>query len=508
MSKYIQVGEDVIEFPADMSDAEIASILSSQQQPATKPSVASELGRQLGLTARAGISGLSFLPNAVADFASGAANLGLQAVGSEKRVPYLSQVQQQALEQTFPTPRPGLEQKVQTGAEAVAGMMTPGMRLPMAAQAEGTTSREIARRGAAEAAATATGAVVGQDVAQQAMELTGSPWAALAAGLATGTVTGSATGKTIFELSGPRKQPVTVQEIKQRASRGFQAVDDAGVSLKTDTIKNKLIPNIEKELKASNYDPDIVSAHKEIQENLKLFQKITSDPLVDFGRLEKIRSTFSGLAQGSDDKARLARVVRDEIDTYTASLKPSDTRSASGKDPQKVLQTLDKARTDWRNQARAQVLQDILDSSTARIEGATGPTGDIIRQKLVSLTSNVDKMKQFSTREQNIIRAAAQSSDLDSLLSLLSKFNPQRGYAQTATASASGAAAAAGQGPTSLAGMVGLGLAGGGFVADKTLASLRQREMRNLVSQIASGNLEPPRQGFAGLGLFGATMGQ
>lgn len=512
MAQYIQVGTDVVEFPDNMSEEQIASVLkgsSATLEPTkqTQPSMVSELGRQLGLTARAGITGLSAVPNAIADFASGAANLGLQAVGSESRVPYLSQLQQQALEQTFPTPRPGLEQKVQTGAEAVAGMMTPGMRLPTAQQAEDATARQILSRGASEAVATATGAITGQAAAEKAQEITGSPWAALAAGLATGTVAGSATGKVGFALTGPRQEAVTIDQIRQRASRGFETMDDAGVAIRTDTLKNKLIPNIEAELRSANYDPDIVSAHKEIQENLKLFQKITENKMVDFRRLEKIRSTFSGMAQGTDDKARLASIVKNEIDSYLGNISPRDTLVLSGQSSKEVFKTLENARKDWRNQSRAQVLQDILDSSTARMEGTTGPTGDVIKAKLVNLTANVDKMKQFSSREQNVIRAAAQSTDLDSLLSLLSKFNPQRGFAQTAGLGGAATAATTGQGATAVMGGIGLGMAGSGYLADKALASMRQREMKNLIGQIASGNLQPPKQGFAVPGLFGATMG-
>lgn len=512
MAQYIQVGEDVVEFPDDMSEDQIAMALggstaSDQKTTNPQPSMVSEIGRQLGLTARAGITGLSAVPNAVADFASGAANLGLQAVGSESRVPYLSQLQQQALNQTLPTPRPGMEQAVQTGAEAVAGMMTPGMRLPMAQQAEDATARQVVSRGLSEAAATATGAITGQAAAEKAQELTGSPWAALAAGLVTGTVAGAATGKTGFALTGPRQEPTTIAEIKQRAQRGYQAVDEAGIKLRTNTIKNKLIPSIETELKTNNFDPELVAAHKPIQENLKLFQKIVNDPAVEFGRLEKIRSSFSSLAQGQDDTARLAKIVRDEIDGFMGNIKPTQAYSTKGKDVQASLDTLDKARADWRNQSKAQVLQDILDSATARIEGATGPTGDIIKSKLVNLTSNVDKMKQFSTREQNVIKAAAQSTDLDSLLSILSKFNPQRGFAQTAGAGGAATALTTGQGSTALMGGIGLGLAGSGYAADKALASMRQRDMKNLISQIASSNLQAPKQGFAVPGLFGAAMG-
>lgn len=493
--------------------AKIKNYLGEASAPTvTQPTEASEassgsipeLGRQLGLTARVGVNAFSTVPNAVADFLSGAANLGLMAAGSEQRVPYLSQVQQQAIKETFPTPKPGLEEKVQTAAEAVAGMMIPGLKAPMAQKA----GDQIARRVATEAAAVATGAVIGEEAAKKAMDLTGSPWAALAAGLATGTVAGSATGKGLFALTGPRTEPVTIEQVQRRASQGYKQMDDAGVSIRSSSVKNKLLPSIESSLSKENYDPEIVAAHKPIQENLKLLDKIVSDPYLDFNRLEKIRSTFSGLAQGKDDTARLAKAVTSEIDSFMGNMSGRDVLALSGKSAKDVLESLTKARADWRNQARAQVLQDLLDSSVARIEGATGPTGDIIKRNLVNLTANTEKMKMFSTAEQNVIKAAAKATDLESLLSLVAKFNPQRGYAQSTAAGAAATAAATGTTPMiSSVGMLGTALAGGGYAADKTLAAMRKREVQDLINQIASGTLKAPKEGFAIPGLFGAALG-
>lgn len=511
MAQYIQVGNEVVEFPDDMSDEQISAVLkgpaSASTAPTTqKPSMTSELGRQLDLTLRAGITGLSAVPNAVADFASGATNLGLQAVGSEKRVPYLSQLQQEALDKTLGRPNPGLESVVQTGAEAVAGMMTPGVRLPMAQQAEGATARQIATRTGAEAVGAATGAMAGEAAAKQTMELTDSPWASLAAGLATGTIAGSAAGKGTFALAGPRQEPVTIQQIRTRASQGYQAMDEAGVTVKSDSIKNKLVPSIKDSLSKENFDPEIVAMHKPIADNLRLLDKILADPNVDFKRLEKIRGSFSSMAQGSDDASRLARVVTSEIDSYVANLSNTDINAAKGK-AKDALVTLSKARNDWRNQSRAQVLQDILDSASAVVEGKGGAISDVLRNKMVNLTSNVDKMKMFSTSEQNVIKAATKATDLEGFLNLLAKFNPQRGVTQSSILTTGLAGAAAGSGPTQLAGITATGLTGAGFLADKALAASRRREVSNLISQIASGNLEAPKAGFAVPGLFGATMG-
>lgn len=507
MAQFIEVNGETVEFPDNMSDEQIAAVLKGQSAQPEQPSMVSEAGRQLGLAAKAGIRGLSFAPNAVADFLSGATNLGFMAAGSERRAPYLSQLQQEALTQTFPTPRPGLESAVQTGAEAVAGMMTPGMRLPMAQQAEGATARSIGTRAGSEAAGTAAGAMAGEQASQFTEEAGFNPWVSLAAGLATGTVVGSGTGKLGFTLASPRQAPVTVEQIRQRATQGYQAMDDAGVALRSGSIKKDLVPSIQKALSNENYDPEILTTHKPIQENLKLLDKVVSDPFVDFGRLEKIRSTFSGLSKGTDDTARLAKAVTSEIDSFMGNLKSKDTLSLSGGSSKEAFKALENARKDWRNQSRAQVLQDILESASAVVEGKGGAISDILRNKMVNLTSNTEKMKMFSTSEQNVIKAATKATDLEGFLNIVAKFNPQRGLAQASMATTGLTSSAVGTGPAQMAGFGLTGMGAAGYLADKTLESVRRKEVQDLISQIASGNLQAPKQGFAVPGLFGAMTG-
>jgi hypothetical protein len=468
-----------------------------------------ELSRQLGLTGRYLIKGVSTPANIVTDAVSGAVNLGAEAMGSDFRLPYMSQMQEEGLSKMFPSPKPGLEQAVKTGSEAVASMLVPGMSTAgplLSAEKEGVKAAgETARRAMAEGVSVATGAIVGEKAAQEAYEITGSPWASLAAGLATGTVVGSGSGKAAFGLSGPRKQPVTIQEIRQRASRGYKAMEDAQMTVSSDSVKNKFLPKVISELDKNNFDPQIVGAHKDIQDQIRLVDKLIQDPTIDFRRLETLRSSFSSMAKGTDDKARLAKIVVGELDTFMANLSPSDLKSKTGKSTETALKALGDARTDWRNQARAQVIQDILDSATARSEGSTASQAEQIKRGLVNLTANTEKMKMFSTREQNVIKAAAKSSDLETMLSILARFNPQRGTLQSALTVGALYDSIYGTSPTR--GAVGLTLGAGGYAADKLQGVIKQREAVNLIDQLATGKLQAPKEGFATPGLFGSTMG-
>ena len=87
--KLVQVGNAVVAFPADMSDDDIAKVLNS---PAPEPrSTGQEVGRQLGLTARAALEGVAAPATAVLEFGKGAYNLGAAALGSESRAPEFAQ---------------------------------------------------------------------------------------------------------------------------------------------------------------------------------------------------------------------------------------------------------------------------------------------------------------------------------------------------------------------------------------------------------------------------------
>ena len=467
-------------------------------------SVPQELARQAGLAARYGIRGLSSIPNAVADFGAGAFNAAANLVGSEKRLPYLSQVQEQGLQQVFPSPETPLEKNVQTATEAIAGMKVPGMKAPVLsanAPEVAQVPSTLARRAGAEAAAVGTGAVVGENVSQAAQDYTGSPLAGLAAGLATGTIAGSGTGKFVSSMTGPKAQPVTIQDIRNRAKQGYTAMEDAGVAINKQSLDKNLLPALNKVAIEENLNPQTVDEHKIITQQIDNAKEALSNPFTSFTKMEQVRSNFSTLSKKDDNVGRIAKKIVNEIDSYLGTLNPKDTISIQGKTTAEAMDALKTARTDWRNQARAQVLQDIMDSAAARSEGSTGPTGDILKRKLVNLTANVDQMKMFNTREQNVIKAAAKATDLETMLSIFAKFNPERGAMQSAMTM--GAVSRYDTTP----GMVGMGMSAGGFAADKALEAVRNREVKNLISQIASGNLQAPKEGFAVPGLFGAVQG-
>jgi len=473
------------------------------QPVSQEPTMLDKLGRQVGLTARAGIQGVTAIPMAVGDFIANAQNLANAATGREARVAVPSQSLKGQLTQAgLPEPQQGTETYASMGAEAMAGGGLP----KVGAAAVGTQGLEQAARLQATRAASnlvsaGVAGVVTPAVADAVTATTDNPILGLAVGLATGTITGSGTGKLAFNVTSPKTSPVSIEDVRKAASQSYRRMEDAGVAVRSDSVQNKLFNNIQRSLADFNFNPDVVEAHRPIAQQLKNAQSVLSKPFVSFTTLEQLRGEMSGLSTGGDTTAKMARSVVNDIDSYMSRLSPRDTLALGGGTTQEALKNLKDARTGWRNQARAQVLQDILENAQLRAEGSFASKGEKIQQGLLNLATNPDKLSMFSSTEQNIIKAATKTDDMEKILMGLGRLNPQRGTFQQAMA---GTAAYNIDNPQ---GQAVTALAAGGWSADKLLGAVRQRELKGLINQIASGNLEAPKEGFAVPGLFGAAMG-
>lgn len=476
------------------------------QQPKTteqEPTLIDRLGRGVGLAARAGIQGVTAIPMAIGDFVAGAQNVANALTGREARVALPSESLKAQLTQAgLPEPQQGLETYATMGAEAAAGGGLPKVGVTkVGTQGLEGLARQQAARSASNLISSGVAGAVTPAVADSVTAVSDNPIVGLAAGLATGTIVGSGTGKLTFNLASPRATPVTIEDVRKAASQSYKQMEDAGVAVRSDSVKNKLFNNIERSLAEFNFNPDVVEAHRPIAQQLKNAQTVLSKPFVSFATLEQLRSEMSGLSTGGDTTAKMARSVVNDIDAYMSKLSPRDTLALGGGTAQDALKNLKDARTGWRNQARAQVLQDILENAQLRAEGSFASKGEKIQQGLLNLATNPDKLSMFSTTEQNIIKAATKTDDVEKLLMGLGRLNPQRGTFQQAMA---GTAAYNIDNPQ---GQAVTALAASGFGADKLLGAMRQRELKNIINQIASGNLEAPKEGFAVPGLFGATMG-
>lgn len=160
----------VLEFPDGMSKEQMAAAMKTLPGVGAPqaPQEEDSLFRQLGLTARAGIRGVTALPGMLADVTTRPAlNAGLAAFGSDKRFPPQGQAVEQALTAAgVPEPQTGGERVVQDVAGAMTGVGSTAKLAELVAKGGPALKQAIARifasrQGAQVAAAGTGGAAMG-----------------------------------------------------------------------------------------------------------------------------------------------------------------------------------------------------------------------------------------------------------------------------------------------------------------------------------------------------------
>ena len=453
---------------------------------AQAPSTVDQLKRQAGLTARTAIETVSAPVNAVADFLAGAYNLGAQALGSESRVPTMTQVQQRGLTQMgLPTPETTTEKVAQGG---VAGLM--GAAVPAAVAPKTVFGADLARALPASAAAGA----VAQPAAEAAKEITGSDIAATIAGIGVGAVAAGGAGRLAGAMTAEKAPVITMEQVKQRAQRSYTAMEDAGVSVKPQSALS-MVDDIRNSLEKANYLPQDPGQAK-IKVVLDKFEDIIGQKRVPFTKLEQMRSLANDVKGSTDPNVRrLGGVMVSKIDDYISNLNGKDIIAGKGNLDEAVKNVMD-ARKDWRNLSRANVLEDILDVAAVKADNPKASEAELIRKGFINLAANKDKMRLFTEAEQNAIRSVSKGGSMDSLLSFISGFNPFRSElgrgAVALTATQSPALAVT--------------LGAGGLGADAVQRALRTRQANQAISGLLTGTTAMPAENQAWRGLLLGAM--
>lgn len=453
------------------------------QQP-QEPGLIDSLGRQIGLGVRAVTTGLSSPVNMAADFLSGAYNVGANIVGSEKRAPYLSQMQSQGLTQMgLPEPQTGAERAAQVGMQALSS--AGGMA---AAAPKSIFGADLVRQLPAATAAP----MVAQPVAEEVKQITGSDLAATIAAIG---VSG-AVGKTAGDISGRialGKQPTaTMADVQQRASRAYTKVSDQGIELSAQNATS-LIDKVKNRLDSADYIPENAEPVANI---LKKYESILQRGNITFDNVEKMRRLANNLKSNPDKNVRrLASEMVDSIDDHVSTLSPKDVVSGQGGIDVAVKTIMD-ARKDFRNLSRASTLENILDVAEIKALNPSASESELIRQGFINLASNKNKMNLFSKDEQNAIKSVVKGGSLDQLLTLMAKFNPQRSQIM-----AGGAFAGSIAKPE-----IAIPIAAAGFGADKLQALLRRQAADKAVSGLLTGTTPPPQPSYYGRGMLSTTM--
>lgn len=475
MPQYIKVGEDVIEFPDGMSQQEIESVLQQQYggQPKSR-TMAEELSRQAGLTARGGISGVSGPLQILGDALNTAINYGLEATPIDYRFPLVSQSTQQLMTSAgLPTPETATERAVQAGVEAMGGV---GAGAGMAKTAPNLL-KELGTKLGAQTAISATSAPISQAVSEKVQDATENPLAGLAAGLAAGVIGGGVTAKAI-KTGKMKPSPITIEDVQNQSRQAYQEVANTGITVKPLSAL-RMITDARSYLDKYNFNPALPE-HKAINTLLNSFESTIGTQRVKFETLEQMRSAATQMKMSSDPVTRLlAGKLTQSIDESMGNLNPKDiiTGKAEIND---AMRTLQSARQKWRIASRAQVLEDVLNVAEIKALDPKASENELIRRGLINLLKDKKSMRLFSQTEQEAIRKAAGGGKVDSLLSLVARFNPARSQITAAGTVAGGMA----YDPLTAA-----GVAAAGFGADRLQQAYRQKAVQNTITGLLTGEM-------------------
>jgi hypothetical protein len=492
MAKLIEVNGQVIEFPANMSDAEIEKVLQQQAPQPVQPerSTAQNIGRQLGLTGR------GVLNSALGGF--GIADILIDPIQAAAGMETTAQGRQKLLDRMgFPKPETPLEKNVQTGIDVMSSI---GGQAKAAQELTKPITGLIQKPGAARNVSLMIGDDVGQQLAAGvpaamvadgivsiAQEQGADPATTGVLALSGGLLAGITGAKTYRGVTRDKIPLFTPEMAKNQARASYDKVKQAGVSIKPEAI-TKVMDDIQLNLKQAEggFYPEALPEHAKVQGMLDSFRNVAKSGPMNFETLDQIRSDALKLARESTDPStrRLMGQVVEGLDVRMSSLQPSDLQSGGKASLGEALSSVREAREAWRRGAKATILEDALEVALRKGEAPTGREGEIIRKNFETIYANKKTMKLFNKEEQEAIkRVVSGGKGLEVLLNYAARFNPQRNQLMTLGYAGLG----------TLVNPALLGVAAGGYASEKALTALQRQAAQNVMSQIAAGRIQQPR---------------
>jgi hypothetical protein len=447
-----------IAFPATMSEQEINAAakrlydesVSSQPQ---EPGMASQIGRQLGLTGRAAIEGVAALPNIIADpFAR------MAGITPPSRA--LSQTLTRA---GFPEPETGVERVVQAGAQAVSGA---GGQIGLAREAAQAVTGPIARgfsQQAAQAPGTQlTAAGVAAPVAQQVTEVTESPLAGMVAGVLAGGAAGVRRGQEL---------PPVAKQLRDEADKAYKRAENAGLVVQPAYVQN-MASKLSTKAFSDGYDPGL---HPQISAVLRRLKDEGANPktLRELDQLRRIVRAPAGTFDNPDQQ-RIARNMVDEFDSLVENVGTANIQATGNKDV--ALSALKQARDVYTKSRKVSIIEDMVDAAQTRgAQQTQAGLDNTLRNQFANLSTNKKRMASFSKAEQNEIKRIARGGgNLQQMLRFTGRF-AVRGPVTGIFAG----------GATAIDPMIGVPLALTAEAGKRGAEALRQRDVSRLIEQIA-----------------------
>lgn len=351
------------------------------------------------------------------DLASTAFNVGSQALGSEQRVPMLSDVIRGGLETVAPDAfrqpeTPGQRFAATTSEAATAALSQANALRQLAAQTAPGVVRNVLTE-AGRAPVVQAGAAVPAAAAVQAVdELTDEgailqdPYVKGAVGVLAGLVGGATTAKVT--RTGQVKAPA-LDEMRSKAKATYRSIDQSGVQFDPNAYSSWL-SGVRGRL--TGFDPD---QHKAVDLEIRNLEQSIGKPRT-MSELDAARSNIKKRLGKSTDPnlRRLGSELASELDDFVLNAPPS--AIAAGNYPQ-AQAALAEARRLYAAVSKSENMEELV----RRAKLSSRPLDDAIRTEFRNLARNERRMRLYTPEERQFIEEVVQGGRLASALTSVSE---------------------------------------------------------------------------------------
>lgn len=504
MPQYIEVNGETVEFPDNMSDAQIAAALKGNQ-PSTVINAPADLASQIpGQSVKAPAktpeqpSFASSLFKKIDSAVRGMADTATFGLADELAAKADELRGKGTYEENLKQQR---QRDAEGGLPMLAGQVAGAFMSPAAGLvSKGAQAIAPALKIAPEAlSAAAQGAAYGAGSAEEGSRLQGAALGG-ATGLAAGAVTNvlGNTTEAFLRNQAAKKLP-TAQQVRDVAGAVYDQANNLGVAIKPQPLLDSLNTLRSSLAKQGVTERSPLEANQKVLGLISQLEDSIGTQRLSWQQVEQLRQTASSMARDSLDPAtkRLAGEVVGHLDDTVSKLPTSAFIKGSG-NAEEAIKLTTQARDAWKQSRKADVLDELLNKSITVGEKATGNEAKDIQQRLTTLI-NSRKFNMFTESEQNLIKAAQKSSSVDKIADLLSRFQ----------AGASGRNLWISLGAATVAPMTTLSLQAAAYGAGAARSAVTQSEVANLAREIANKSPYKPRipqealtQIGGGLGLF------
>lgn len=383
-------------------------------------SMGDEVLRQLGLTAKHTLAGLSSIPGMVGDAANATLNLPIRAINAAtgSNIPTFglaSDELKRRLNSVFPQERTPTERVVGNASQMLAAAPVMGAG---AINSGIEALAPLASNMAAQAGSALGGGLAGGVTKEVAPD---SPWLQAGATLL-GSLAGGG-GVAVAQGMAKSKQAAaaipTNEQIKSAASAAYDTADNAGVVIKPDAVK-RLTSDIQGDLADFGMDatlhPRIMAVYNRLE--------AAGNENISLKGVDILRRVASNAAKSPDPSEQaLASKIIDKIDEFIGNLGPDDVLQGNADEG---IAALTRARGLWSTLRKSEMIDNAVNSAELKAASTNsgGNTQNAIRQALRAILDNPKKSRGFTGEEKQALEDIIRGTITQNTLRTIGRLAP------------------------------------------------------------------------------------